>query len=575
MRPPTWLFGTTIFLGAFLIFLVQPMLGKALLPWFGGASSVWITCLFFFQAALFAEYVYAHLCQSRLSLRGQAAAQAVLLLLGLALGALPMAPALHWKPDLAAHPLLRILMLLAATVGAPYLVLSTTSPLLQAWLSRVSGGRATYRFFALSNAGSLLGLAAYPFVVEPLLDLRQQAWSWSAAYLAYTLLFAACAHRTWRAAPARQSSEPRPSGQRPDNRTRGLWLLLSGCGSLMLLAATNHLCQEVLSVPLAWVALLALYLISFILCFGWPRCYVRGLWPVLAAAVAVSVYPDLVPGGIGTAGLFLSHAATLLCVCMVFHGELVRKTPAPEHLTEFYLFVAAGGALGGAATGLAVPVLSDSVLEWPIALAAGLLASVSVLSFSVERACAWLAEKARWPPRWTAWSLRGLRLILAGSVLCAGTAGVLIIVAWRYYDASRSVEQVRTFYGVLAVTEQDKDEPSLHRRTLRHGGIIHGQQVLAPDRRGLPTTYYTGPSGISRAMRRLQERRRRLRVGVVGLGVGTLASFARPGDAYVFYEIDSEIERLARRHFTYLSDAAERGAQCSVVLGDARLSLER
>ncbi len=384
-----WAFAAATLLGAFLLFQVQPLVGKFILPWFGGATAVWTTCMLFFQIALFGGYAYSHLMVGRLSLRSQVVVHCLLLLAAVAV--LPIVPSSAWKPTGDAAPTLVILLLLTATVGLPYFVLSTTSPLIQAWFSRSFPGRMPYRLYALSNLGSFLALLSYPFVFEPAFSLATQARLWSWVFLVYVVLAALGGIAVWRLRLAQSTltrsvgeavtcdprlrfglvsgstvggiqnacEAPQGSSTATGWLQRVLWLLLPACASLVLLATTNHVCQDVAAVPLLWIVPLSLYLLTFIICFDHPRWYVRPLWAGLAVLGIAAVMGsdkmlDWITEPYQHEGMVLTYAhqlclhfGTMFLICMVCHGELVRLRPAPRRLTEFYLLLSAGGRWAG------------------------------------------------------------------------------------------------------------------------------------------------------------------------------------------------------------------------------------
>lgn len=607
-RTPRWpgvAFAGTILVGAFLLFQVQPLISKFILPWFGGVPAVWTTCMLFFQVLLFAGYSYAHLAGSRFSLRTQAAAQIAILLAAAVF--LPIAPNAAWKPAGSDAPAWRILLLLLCSVGLPYFVLSTTSPLVQVWFTRSYPGQSPYRLYALSNFGSLVALLSYPFVFEPAFDLPAQSWLWSGTFAVYILLCGGCAVWVWRLAgrarvtPAADdpAGAAAPGTDHVDSRPacvswlrRAAWVLLPACASLLLLATTNHVCQDVAVVPFLWVVPLALYLVSFIVCFDHSRWYVRGLWGTLAvlSIVAVSGTGDieswlndyLHANGFLHADFELSYAETLgllfanlFFICMVCHGELVRLRPDPQHLTEYYLLISLGGALGGVAVSLVAPQVFTTFFEWECGLLISYILAAVVLGLGLaeltvrqwHRLAAHPDDHAR----------PALSLLATSALVAVALFGLATILQWQASGAIReTVQRARNFYGFVSVREYDTENAE-HRFQLRHGGITHGEQLAVDGKRHLPLTYYTHESGAGRAITFLQGERPAMRVGVVGLGVGSLAAYARRGDVYRFYEINPIVQRLAedRRYFTYLSDARQRGAAVDIVLGDARLSLDR
>ncbi len=532
----------TIFLSSFLLFLVQPLIARLILPWFGGSAAVWTTCMLFFQALLLAGYAYSHFLIRRFSgTRSEAVIHTALLAAAVAM--LPISPAESWKPQGDDEPISHILAVLAASVGLPYFLVASTSPLLQAWFARARPGEDPYRLFAISNLASLIALVGYPFLIEPFLAARQQVGLWSWGFAAFALLCAALAWRTPRG--------PIPSiSQQDSSRVTGrevvFWLVLATTGSVLLLAVTNHLTQNVASVPLLWLAPLTLYLASFILTFegrGWYRPEL--LWSFLlvwlvgmAWLLVDSDFHFNLPLqlGIFLPGLFLG--------CLFCHGELYRMRPAPRHLTAYYLIVSAGGALGGLLVAVVAPLAFDAYYELGIGMV--VLALLAALRFA----------KLGLVPR------------LASLAVLLGVAGSATYDGQRHYNDVLVSE--RGFYGVLRVKEYGSPGEEGHLRRLVHGAIMHGEQYLHDERRTLTTTYYTETSGIGAVINSRGERA--LRVGVIGLGTGTIAAYGRGGDVYRFYDIDPRVVEIARRDFTYLADSK---ATLEIALGDARLTLER
>jgi SAM-dependent methyltransferase len=538
---PALLAGSTIFVSAFLLFQLQPMAAKAILPWFGGSAAVWGTCLVFFQAVLFLGYLYAHVLTRKLGLAWQWRIHAALLLASVAL--LPILPSMQWKPAGDENPALRILLLLTFTVGLPYFLLSSTSPLLQAWYSRSQGGALPYRYFALSNLASLTALLGYPTLVEPWSTLSQQSVGWSGVYIAYV---AGCIAAGWaasrrrRADPATRVNSKHPPAQAPRPGERVLWVLLAGFASILSLAVTNHITQNVAPIPFLWVLPLVVYLTTFILCFegdGWSS---RGIALTLHGCALAALALLLVKQRPDTSIRLIVPAllAGLFVCCMFCHGELARRKPAAAHLTQFYLMIALGGALGALSVGFLAPAVLVGSYDLPVVLAAGALFTM-------------LLEYKKW------WVTDVLWAAVAVGVFVA--AGVQI----RAYEYSARV-LVRNFYGGLRVLDRDGA------RSLVHGVVSHGTQFLAPDRRRMTTTYYARGTGVERAIEAF--RRPQQRVGVIGLGAGTLAAYAQPRDYYRFYEINPQVIELARSEFSYLSDSA---ARIETTIGDGRLSLER
>jgi SAM-dependent methyltransferase len=532
------LYAGTIFLSSFLLFLVQPLIARLILPWFGGSAAVWTTCMLFFQTLLVAGYAYAH-ALGRLGGRRQAIVHAVLL--AAALLTLPIAPDESWQPAGGAEPVTRILLLLGATVGLPYFLLASTSPLVQLWFSRARPGENPYRLFALSNLASLAALLGYPFAVEPLLAAGEQVHAWSWGFAGFAAL---CALLAWRTPPASAATEA--TAGPPLAATRyAWWLALSATGSVLLLAVTNHLTQNVASVPLLWLVPLALYLLTFILAFEGKNVYRPGLvWPLLVAVLAGTGWLLVDTELHYRLGLQLAVFLPALFIgCLFCHGELYRLRPPPAQLTAYYLTISAGGALGGLLVAVLAPLVFDGYYELGAGLAA--LALLAALR---------LPELGRVPHY-------------------AALAALLGVTACAAYDGLRDQRDVRvaerSFYGVLRVKEYSLGEEG-HLRRLVHGTIMHGEQYMHGELRRLITTYYTPSSGIGAAIRSKQDHP--VRVGVIGLGTGTIAGYGRPRDLYRFYEIDPHVVEIARTQFTFLADSA---ARIEIALGDARLSLER
>lgn len=543
-------YALTILVSAFLLFQVEPVIAKIILPWFGGSAAVWTTCLLFFQVVLLLGYLYAHWLFRCFKPRTQAAVHIALLLASLA--ALPIIPGAAWKPTGTEEPTLRILLLLAISVGLPYFLLSTTGPLVQGWYALRFKNAVPYRLYALSNAGSMFGLLSYPVLFEPVFNTRQQGMGWSMGYAGFVLLCGAAA-LVARKAPA-EAAVVFKDAVPPGARARFFWIALPACASALLLASTNHLSQNVAAIPFLWVLPLSLYLLSFILSFERAAWYRRNpylqLLAVALGGMAYSLSEDF--EHISIMVLIPLFGIGLFVCCMVCHGELARLKPHPRYLTSYYVMISVGGALGGVFVGLVAPYLFRGYFEMQICLAACGLLVLAVLRTDPES------------PFYSAWRPPAL---VAGLMACvlAAYAGVQIQQKSRGYRI-----MVRNFYGGLRVSDDDPESPDNVRRLL-HGTIDHGEQFTSPDRRRQPTTYYGPQSGAGLAIRERQPMGP-MRVGVIGLGTGTLAAYGRPGDYYRFYEINPMVVELARTEFTFLKDSP---AEVEVALGDARLSLER
>ena len=546
------LFASTILLSAFLLFLVQPIIAKQILPWFGGTSAVWTTCLVFFQVVLLAGYTYSHLITRYLAPKQQMHLHIALLLASLLF--VPIIPSEGLKPEPGADAALRILVLLVATIGLPYFLLSSTGPLLQKWVAPHFPEKTVYRLFALSNFGSLVGLLAFPFAIEPFSTSRSQSVVWSAAYALFAL---ACAASAWKAATGnvpqasrRQQSELEAE---PDSVTApklgdyALWLAFAALGSVLLLATTSHITQNIASVPFLWVLPLSLYLLTFVVAFegrggrGW---YQRSwfLFPTLLLLVAMAAGLSANRGVLDISLAVPLYTIGMMLAAFFCNGELALSKPAPRYLTHFYLTISLGGALGGLLVGLVAPRVFPTYFELPLALV--LLASLAV----------YVARKTPW---------------LVGPAVVATLA-----TAWfgsEYIGFLRDDVMVmqRNFYGTLRVREQGTGDQQVRR--LLHGVILHGEQQTIHPNRLEPGTYYARTSGVGRAIEAKQDRGP-VKLGFVGLGVGTLSAYGRAGDTVRFYELDPDVLALAKSQFSYLSSSP---ATIEYVIGDARLSMER
>ncbi|HJQ55724.1 MAG TPA: fused MFS/spermidine synthase [Vineibacter sp.] len=538
------LYAGTIFLSSFLLFLVQPVIAKHILPWFGGAASVWIICLVFFQFALLLGYAYADFVARRLTPRVQAILHSSLLVVSLL--TLPITPDPAWKPLGDENASWRIVALLTASIGLPYFLLSSTSPLVQVWFARARPGASPYRLFALSNLASLLALFGYPIVIEPLIAARTQSWVWSGIFALYV---AGCLACVWRNATASsphvvQSAGATDDRPAPSVADYAVWTTLAAIGSVLLLAVSNHLTQNIASVPLLWVLPLGLYLISFIFSFdaaGWyrPRLYAGILAALLVGVAYVLVDPDM---RLNLPVQITLFSAVLFVACMLCHTELAHLKPAPRHLTGFYLTVSLGGAIGAILVGLLAPITLKDYLELEIALV--ILAALVAL-----RSRDWLVK----------------------APLMAGFSA-LALVGWAHAYATFDPNNViaRNFYGVIRVVELGAPNDPDRARSLVHGTIDHGRQFLAPERQREPAGYFRHAGGIGRAMSMLPDGPRR--IGIIGLGAGALAAYGRDGDVIRFYEINAAVVDFAVSRFSYMSDSR---ARVDTVLGDGRLALER
>jgi hypothetical protein len=669
------LLGATVLLSALLLFQVQPMIGKYILPWFGSTPGVWATALLFFQLMLVGGYAYAHFVVSRMTWRRQAVLHGALL--GLVLMTLPITPGEALKPTSADAPIAGILLILTVSVGAPYLLLSATAPLIQRWFAHLHPGRSPYRLYALSNLGSLLALLSYPFVVEPYVRLRSQTLNWSLAYVVFAVLCAACAwmvHQSSRdvglpaaGADAERARAKTVHHDRPGTGVAFLWLLLSACGSGLLLATTSQMSIDIAVVPFLWVLPLCIYLLTFVLTFDHERWYVRPFFIAVLPLVLINAV-RLLYGGVdlGLVDQVVGYSLTLFVCCMCCHGELSRARPAAHHLTFFFLMVSIGGAVGGLLVAILAPTLVRGPYEYHLLLVGcyllmgvvlgrlvmrddlvpatgavrraltGMCVTVGLTAIAVgtvvllrpetwmdgasddamETFAAWqvrmrlfgivmaavaLAAIEKWRRVegvalrlwWT--SRRSLARVVLTGATAVGLVSLAGGLAWQVTnDERRTVELDRNFYGALSIRERDEGT-WMHRLSLTHGRIRHGSQLQRYP--GWPTEYYGPDTGVALAIQHHPGRAdttRQFRIGVVGLGVGTIAAYANTRVAedlgegsyvtvretgepdYVrFYELNPLVTRWATERFTFLGDARARGADVAVFEGDARITLER
>jgi hypothetical protein len=533
------LLALTIFLGAFLLFFVQPMIARQLLPVFGGAASVWMVCLLFFQTSLLLGYCYAHLLRIYCSPKRQILIHSSLVAISLvwtwfSWNSPPPSPGLD-------IPLVQLMFQLGSAIGLPFILLAGTSPLVQHWYGL--GSEQPYRLYALSNLGSLLALLVYPFLVEPNWSNTEQFHGWFAGlglYLGMCLFilrqyFSFSEQQT--AAKVFQAT----------SRDRIYWTALSACGAIMLLSSSSVLTREVGPIPLLWILPLALYLLTFILCFDKPEWYRRkGFFSLFAVSLALLMI--LYNTNLPFSEQLVIHSLVLFSTCMICHGEMVRLRPVSGQLTEFYLFLSLGGVVGAVFVNVIAPALFSDYYEYQIAILLTLLLAGHVASASMAR----FVKTFR-------------TLSLAFTIILIG----LFLYTEELEDHVKKLAAYRGFYGLLEVLEVEQPNPRFTHRKLYSDDVDHGSQFGDAEYRRLPITYFSYKSGVAKALLNHQKPNRR--VGVIGLGAGTLAAYGTPGDAFRFYEINPDCVEIANQYFTYLSDSK---AGVNVVLGDARLSLE-
>jgi hypothetical protein len=594
-------FAATAFLSACLLFTIQLIFGKTVLPLFGGSASVWTTCMLFFQAALLAGYAYAHALTSRTGFRGQVLIHGALL--GLSLLALPIEVPSTFAPPAGADPVPGLLLLLTISLGLPFFTLSATAPLIQHWFSRTRHSSADnpYFLYAASNLGSMIGLLGYPTLIEPVFTLSAQRRDWSAGYWIFSALILACAIAGVLGGSLRAHSKPRADSPPISHATRLRWVLLALVPSSLLLGVTQYMSTDIAAIPLLWVIPLALYLLTFVLVFARRVPLAHGTMVLLqpfGLIPLVLLWFWKIPG---TAPVFIPlHLAVFFLTAMVCHGELVRSRPSAERLTEFYLWISVGGALGGLVNVLVAPALFTDLTEYPLAILAacflrpgGLslhrdarVRSLALLGLALVPGTLLVAVAARLGELEGALRAGGARTVAA----VAGASAVVAVFAYALrfrpltfgaslggiLAASALVSTGRTpvlhaernFFGVHHVTREGGG--AYH--VLRHGTTVHGAQAQAPARRGEPLTYFSREGPLGEALDALSTPSGGRQVAVIGLGAGSMSAYGRAGEHWTYYEIDPAVERIARdpRLFTFLRDSP---AQVSVVLGDARLSL--
>ena len=582
----SYFYAFSAFLSAFLLFQIQPLIGKFILPWFGGTPTVWSTVLLFFQVLLTGGYAYAYWLLGRLPGRRQGLVH--LIMLGLSLGLLlaaaltwrsPLTPDTSWRPQGSDLPIWGILRVLAVSVGFYYFLLAANSTLMQGWFNRDYPTRTPYRLYALSNTGSLLALISYPILFEPLLTLQAQSYLWAAGYVVFAISVSYLALRTYR---RRQTEEAQPiatdrsdEAKRPSVGVLALWIGLAACASALLVSVTSQITQEVAVIPFLWILPLAVYLLTFILAFAGGRGYFRRIYLIaffVISVVSVWMLVKYPPFDIITQ--LIIYLLLLFICCMLCHNELYQLRPHPRYLPSFYLMVALGGAIGGSFVTLLAPYLFPTgfwELQWGV-IACGVLLAIVI---QVERTTSRRRKrtgKARQhsgsPPRWT---IKPAAAATLGFSLLLGVLVILIMLS----ISSETLLTMRNFYGMQRVWEINTDRPGVRAYQLTHGKTVHGFQFESAALRDLPTAFYTKDSGVGLAIQNHPARPAALRIGALGLGVGVIASYGQPGDIFRFYEINPDVINIAEQaggYFSFLKDSA---AEIQVVPGDARVSLEQ
>ncbi|MBN8579906.1 MAG: fused MFS/spermidine synthase [Anaerolineae bacterium] len=551
-------FAVSIFLSAFLLFQVQPMIGKFILPWFGGTPAVWSTAMLFFQLFLTGGYAYAYWLVKQKNqgwihagLLGVTAA----LLLALGLGwPSPVTPSAEWKPDIGAGtPIPQLFLLLTVSVGLPYFVLAANSPLMQAWFSALFPKSSYARLYSLSNIGSLLGLLAYPLLIEPWLSLQAQGWTWALGFIVFAVLVGWVGVRAQgQQRPVEKTSEVDDKSEKPSFAMLALWVILGATASVFLLATTNQITQEVAVIPFLWILPLALYLLSFILAFSDGPWVQRRLYAVLFAVASLAVLYVLVnAAGLNIYIQIAAYSALLFLACMIAHGELYLLRPSSKYLTTFYLMVSVGGALGGIFVNLIAPFIFTGYWEFYLAW----LVTFVILILALL-------------PRWDKPQFRSA--VLWGSSILA----VFAIMA-AFNPFSDALVAVRNFYGLIRVKEWQSVSGRGDGYVMIHGVTIHGTQYLAPEWRDEPTIHFARNSGLGLVLENHPKQGNGMRMGVLGLGIGMMTTYAGQGDSVRYYEINPAVVEYAEGKGGYFSFLLDSPADVSVVTDDARLALER
>lgn len=567
-------FALTIFTSAFLLFQVQPLLSKQILPWFGGSPAVWTTAMLFFQSLLCLGYLYSHALARWFERRAQARIH-LALLFAAALLSTQVLPDAHWRPANPDSPVIQLLVILGASVGLPYFCLATTGPLVQHWFTRTPHAHSVYRLYALSNVGSFLALLTFPYLLEPWLEQEAMGRLWTWGFGVFALLCAPLAWGAWQDAANPITPDSAASVQ-PIQSSASVWQRLSWVGlpalaSLVFIAATDQISHDVAPEPRLWISTLGLYLLTFILTFDHPRWYRPG-WFAAAALVLILLtagYSDI-PRWLGFVWDYgvnevrWLHYALIFVLCMLCHGELYRRRPVePNRLTEFYLCMSLGGACGGLFVTLVATPWFNDYHEWQLALAISAVLAIMVLARSRRNDG---QHGVGWPQ-------------VAGA-MCMLTLLWAMKNNWHWQAQPQDgrvevmLDQVRNFYGTVAVKERRfPQSPERDDRVFYSGSVTHGQQFLAPELRHVPTTYYARDSGIGETLQWVMARRPSVDVALIGLGAGTLANYARPEDAYDFYEINPQAVRIAQTWFDNLAQC--KAGQQNIMLGDARLRMEQ
>ena len=553
----------SIILSSFLLFQIQPLIGKYILPWFGGTANVWSASLLFFQVMLTGGYAYAVWITQKLSARYRNLIHLLLLIMSLILLGVnlanwesPIFPPKTWLNFGAENPLGNILVILFVSVGIPYFLLSTNSTLVQVWFNKDFAERNPYWLYALSNAGSLIGLISYPIIVEPLFALDKQAAFWSLGYTAFALLTGYHVLRAfWAKRDDHQPQEEKTKKPAFSLRRKDVlnWIGLPALASDMLLATTSRITQEIAPIPFLWVVPLVIYLLSYIIAFSGERWYNRRLYLLFLGIVTIAYFAIIVNQNFHYVLQIIIYSAMFFVITMICHGELYRTRPAPAHLTSFYLMTSIGGAVGGITVNLIAPLIFRGYWEFESGL--GITWGIALTLFMGT------VKKAQITQTRTSIRVALVALIIAGIIFISNTR-----------EKTEILVLDRNFYGVMQVNSLDAENPTAHKNEFAHGKTIHGVQFQSADKKKIPTTYYSEGSGVGIALLNHPARPGNLKIGAIGLGVGTISTYGRPGDQIIFYEINPMVIEIAQsEYFSFMADSP---ADISTILGDARISLE-
>ena len=553
-------FKYSIFLSAFLLFQVQPMIARYILPWYGGSASVWSTCLLFFQAGLLLGYGYSHVLTKYFELKTQVKIHIALLVISFIV--LPVTPGEWLKPQDSGNPVFGIITLLTITVGFPYLMVSTTGPLLQYWFSLSFPKKSPYSLYALSNFGSLLGLITYPILIEPFLNLKTQTLFWSAGYFLFAIF---CGYTAYSVRNIKQviKESVQIKSIKNENYNWIFWLLLSFMGTFMLLSISNKLTQDLVVVPFLWIIPLSLYLVSFIVAFGNPKWYNRKLFfmsmvLILAMILKMELQFEFVNREKPITATILWYCLGVFNVCLILHGELSRIKPKENKLTFYYLMISLGGVLGGMVCNFILPILFNGF--WEVYF--GFIGFVILIT--------WLLLKNEHELK------SGSKRLLFSSAAVIAIIGILISFIRIYTAYNKDViASSRNFYGVLRVADDNKNSAFWFRRLI-HGDIMHGGQFIQKEYKRSPVSYYGPLSGVGLALTEHPSRtdsvKKGIKVGMIGLGVGCISIYGNEKDVFRYYEINPLVENMARKYFTYLDDSK---FKTDVIIADGRTALEK